>query len=490
MWIGDVPFQLSILTLPEQLLVSLYFPSAYIIKIYPKNVKSSPQTSVEGTGATVSNEKLRGNVSTFKLPTSEIAEMVAGNLVPQPSMLLAATIGVTFVGAGSTALGCMPGLFRVRRQRVFEALMWLKENNPLYSEVIISQERLKQLPENGVPEEIMQSVRYSGDVDAVGREHAGYVPMEEEEEGEPEEFNESDELAMGEMTIEEQEELSRRYNSDEIESVIAQLDSDVLGVEDDVEGQENIAEFTEDRNVFPLQTHGVIDVGGENIPDATLFAHAVENSIPATFAQDYGVRKGNAFVNEFARRDENEERFDGGPSNPNHLLGAFPMLFPYGRGGFEVDRKVKVTYEEHVRWALQHESGRFRRHTSFIFQVFGVLWKRQVCRSTSLLIDHDAFVANQEDFMKLRPKDLLEASEEENHKVTISNPTIRLLRRYISTVRAKVPGTDENRVSIRSQIWGMSLKFNPPSIWMTINLADTSDPIAQVLAGVEIDLDK
>ena len=30
---------------------------------------------------------------------------------------------------------------------------------------------------------------------------------------------------------------------------------------------------------------------------------------------------------------------------------------------------------------------------------------------------------------------------------------------------------------------------NPPSIWLTINLADTQDPIAQVLSGQEIDLD-
>ncbi|KAF7294296.1 ATP-dependent DNA helicase [Mycena chlorophos] len=36
----------------------------------------------------------------------------------------------------------------------------------------------------------------------------------------------------------------------------------------------------------------------------------------------------------------------------------------------------------------------------------------------------------------------------------------------------------------------MILRFNPPTIWATINLADTADPIAQVLAGQEIDLDQ
>jgi hypothetical protein len=35
----------------------------------------------------------------------------------------------------------------------------------------------------------------------------------------------------------------------------------------------------------------------------------------------------------------------------------------------------------------------------------------------------------------------------------------------------------------------MNLYFNPPSIWAVLNLPDTSDPVAQVLAGEDIDLD-
>ncbi len=52
----------------------------------------------------------------------------------------------------------------------------------------------------------------------------------------------------------------------------------------------------------------------------------------------YFIRRGSAFINEYARiNTETGERTDGGPGNPNHLLGAFPWLFPYGCGGFEVD---------------------------------------------------------------------------------------------------------------------------------------------------------
>ncbi len=36
MWIGDVPLELKVLTLPERLLVARFFPAAYIVKLYPK----------------------------------------------------------------------------------------------------------------------------------------------------------------------------------------------------------------------------------------------------------------------------------------------------------------------------------------------------------------------------------------------------------------------------------------------------------------------
>ncbi|KAF7297472.1 ATP-dependent DNA helicase [Mycena indigotica] len=433
MWIGDVPFELSILTLPEQLLVSLYFPVAYIIKIYPKNIRNAGLSSQGPGRLNLANEKLKGNVSTFKLPASDIAEMVSGNLVPRPSMLLAATIGVTFVGVGKKALRCMPGLFRVRRQRVFDALMWLKRNNALYAEVRISEDRLRSLPEDDVPQEIMESVRYSTDVDAVGREHTGYATMDDDEASEraDDEPGEPTEL---DGDVEQEENFLGIDDPTDTDDLIDNFDADPTVIDEEDGDIDNI----DQGNFFTHLCMESLTPGGEGIPDATLFAHAVENFIPAPFAQDYGVRKGSAFVNEYARRDENHERFDGGPSNPNHLLGAFPMLFPYGCGGFEVDRSVKVTYEEHVRWALQHASGRFRHHTQFIFQVFGVLWKRQVCRSAALHIDHNQFIANYEDFMRLKPKDFLDASEEENLNVTLSNPTMRLLRQHITTVRAKV----------------------------------------------------
>ena len=63
---------------------------------------------------------------------------------------------------------------------------WLKANNPLYADIIISEEHFQAIPENGVPIEIQLTAKHSTDIDSVLREHEGYVPtdaMEDEEMG-------------------------------------------------------------------------------------------------------------------------------------------------------------------------------------------------------------------------------------------------------------------------------------------------------------------
>jgi len=53
----------------------------------------------------------------------------------------------------------------------------------------------------------------------------------------------------------------------------------------------------------------------------------------------------------------------------------------------------------------------------------------------------------------------------------------------------KVHGSNQSRIQLHSQIWSTCLKKNPPSLWITFNPSDLHDPIAQVFAGENIDLD-
>ncbi len=205
--------------------------------------------------------------------------------------------------------------------------------------------------------------------------------------------------------------------------------------------------------------------------------------------EGWAIKWSSDFVNEYPQRTENGVLSDGSPENPNHLLGSFLCLFPYGMGGYKVNRPTPVSYEAHARWSLHYNDKCFRKDHHFMFQLFGVLQKRQLCAAAALQISKTCFSRHEHGIRSLTPSDFELASAEERAHKPFSNPVMHALRQNLSSVRTKVMGTDESRIKIRSLIWGMCIKKNPPSIWLTINPADTQDPIAQVLCGEDIDLD-
>ena len=131
---------------------------------------------------------------------------------------------------------------------------------------------------------------------------------------------------------------------------------------------------------------------GNDISATEIMAHALANSVVETTPEDYSIRRGSAFVNEYARTDPiSGLRNDGGPSNPNHLLGCFPALFPYGKGGFETDQPIDVPYEVHAQWSMLYADKHFRKDMQFPFQVFGVCQKREICCSSVLQMHRSEF---------------------------------------------------------------------------------------------------
>ena len=170
LWIGDIPLELKILTLSERILVARFFPAAYIVKLYPK-MKGTRNWASDGF-----YHALRGNVSTYRLNTDQISHLACSNIMPPSPTILAATIGVTFVGPKNVPERTMPGFLRVNRACIRMALEWLKDHNPLYANISISGDRLSALPVNDVPEELLSVVKYSDDTRLLAEETDGYVP--------------------------------------------------------------------------------------------------------------------------------------------------------------------------------------------------------------------------------------------------------------------------------------------------------------------------
>jgi len=169
LWIGEIPPELSCLTLPEQLLIGFAFPRVYVCKLFPRDGHhgQNPEHLQRG---------MQGNVISFPRNVDKVVDMLDGKLLPQPPSVLASVIAVSYIGSGRLPKWWLNRTFRVRRHRVREALVWLKTNNPLYANVEINDDRLSSLPEDNVPIEITINIRYSDDTDASEREQATYVP--------------------------------------------------------------------------------------------------------------------------------------------------------------------------------------------------------------------------------------------------------------------------------------------------------------------------
>ncbi|KAI6094776.1 hypothetical protein EV401DRAFT_1881262 [Pisolithus croceorrhizus] len=177
LWIGDRLWVLQQLTFPEQLLIAHLYPRVYVFKLFPK--RSGGVRDVSGL-----QSAMRGNVTTFDQNMPAIGSMVDGNLMPRRPAILASLITITFIGVGRLPTNWLRTTFRVRREAVRDALVWLRSNNPKYYGCIqISEEHLAYLPMDDVPIEIVSVIRQSDDTGIIDQEAEGYVPQDDDEGG-------------------------------------------------------------------------------------------------------------------------------------------------------------------------------------------------------------------------------------------------------------------------------------------------------------------
>lgn len=102
--------------------------------------------------------------------------MTDSQIMPPSPTILAVTIGITFVGLHNLPEKMMPGFLQVNRHHVHDALVWLKQNHPIYHHIIISANCLNKLPLNNIPQEIHSLMKHSDNFLQFADENDGYVP--------------------------------------------------------------------------------------------------------------------------------------------------------------------------------------------------------------------------------------------------------------------------------------------------------------------------
>ena len=244
-------------------------------------------------------------------------------------------------------------------------------------------------------------------------------------------------------------------------------------------------------DVIPLLVSGTVDTDLSKMSANEMMMWGLANLWKEGREGGYSVRHGRRPVSDFGhpRPAHNSEEESMDFNRPNFFEKAFPGLFPYGHGGIEANQPNPINFQDHVRWALQYHDRRFRKHETFPFVTFGISQRRNALSSAKIQMrrknfEHDARVMSQ-----ITAEMLEAASLEEENGLPISNPTIRLLRNHIHATSSRVMGSNQSRVHLRSQIWSTTVYLGPAYLWITINPCDLHDPIAQIFAGENIDLD-
>lgn len=237
-------------------------------------------------------------------------------------------------------------------------------------------------------------------------------------------------------------------------------------------------------DVIPLKVLGCVDNETGGISNAEMIRAALKNAEDGGDDGPYAVRFSWDAVSEFPPQGD-------GSLNGwiDHISACYATLFPYGEGGLESARDVKVSYVEHARCLLRRHGFSFATHHSFPFTTFSVVQKRQLLSSAKLQMSQASFDANASLIASLRPSDLKEAEVDELEKRATTNPRVRALRNQINATSSRILASNESRAAYRSQIWGTSLYMRPPSLWMTLNFSDMDEPVVQILCGEDIDMD-
>lgn len=418
LWIGDVPYELLALTVPEQLLIARYYPRCFIFKLFPRDCEAHLPLDHLYTG-------MAGNATLFELNTSEVVEMLIGQRMPCPVGTLSSVIAITFVGKKALPVDWLKKTFRVRRGVVHAALVWLRSHNPIYGDIDIDGNRLGELPEDDIPEELLGIIRHEKDESSVERERESYLCA----------------------------------------------DGDDGEIENDGGSS---------AHVIPIQYVGVHDCEGTKMSINETLLYALANADDDRYGHEggYAVIHGGQPVPDLPGANKS---FDA-------LAAAYPVLWPYGRGLYHDDRCQKLGFQEYIRWTLEYHDKRFRRHHSFPFVAFSIQQKQSALFSARIHMRRNDFEADSDLLADLTLRDLQEAQVDEAAHRPIRNERVQRLQHHLYATSSHIIASGKMRASYRSQIWGSCLWLRPPSLWLTINPLDYEDPIAQIFAGENIDM--
>lgn len=432
LYLGSVPPELQELTVIEEALIARRRAKMWVVHLRGDG-KDNDETTSETEGSRsfkldgTEQKGMRGHVVVFGADPKHLISKL-----PPPLTCESVPVCVVFVGDKTPSKEWLLNKAKpliIRTEIVRGALVWLKANNPLYSDIVIDHELMNDWPKT---------------------DHLFPAPVE-----------------LQSPSHENTNEASRYDLSG----------CNECGAQKPEECRCEVSNYPEYfRNIVVSDIEVSTSTSAQMRTAAMRHLKSGKNFIQMGHSED--------FINTY----DDELLFP--------LL--YPTLFPYGCGGFELSTRSKsLTLQTQARHFLSLADKRFQLHYSFLFTVFNILQRRAVNIGARLKVKQENFEKFSHDFSNITEKEIDEAlayhesrnSPNTRKAYTDAVKKVDSILKQVQLVSAKVQGTTGSRLKMRNEIRGMMLDLGLPSFYVTINPADCHNPIVNLMAGDDVDID-
>jgi len=342
------------------------------------------------------------------------------------------TISVVFTGPSTNVpKSVLKTNFRVRKKMIWDLLIWLHQNNPLYRDIELSIENLQL---------------YEDDDALPGVEDRIIVNQTDH----------ADDMFAEETTGFEQHPATNL---------------------DNVQGEKKSQTF--------IEHMGVYDANGSSVPARKSFAAGLRSLYSKKVrkdAPDLIIPRSVEPVSEYY----NPSLFPGMfPTLFPYGVGGFQ----------DDTREVAIGFRAHVEYLLDLADRRFRYHRSFLFIALNIFQRHLCHSETSLTVAKSRYDAIAPKLVSLTPEVISRVAKhiEKEGKVqdlTAQEKDVLVLLREVNTVSKRIPGSMGSKLFCRNEIHAYMGYFGLPHLYITLNPNASHSPVFQVIWGDEtVDLD-
>jgi hypothetical protein len=467
------------LTPIEERAISVNTPFAYITKL---------RMDLQWVG-TKYRKHVRGHICVFPNNTHDLTITV----LPRTLQSTLENFLITWSGKDEPSDKDLSTYATIRPPVIEKALLWLKGNNPIYSNVDIDTERLSRWTPTRVMSAIRACTHHAEPTVDEKINTAHYTTAEDRGARNETEDVMPQDLGIGtaggrvDHRTTDQSRAAAGTTVDEDETIYERDSSGVFNTDNslrstDVDQLQFAVDALQATIDNPTATNDQVseDVGTTNGSRGRIELRTTHTSTPYIH-----VRHGNEFA------DMNDLEF---------WPKTFPTLFPHGVGGARITRlpQTRARDDENSRddnyskdgfslryWSkicLLRHGGRFPRHPVFQFLVFNILVKSNNRRVSMQQMSKSSFSHFKNLWQTLTPERLQHAAKEMENNQQTKDKDIQELMRRLSSFGYSFPLSPEARLLMRQKIQSSIIHFGLPVLWFTINPNDLTSPIKKWLS--------